>query len=93
MIPLKRDPGGNDILVENLERLTKHFPEDITFLKEQLKNHSLLHKLVKRENIVVECNHVSSHETSDTETDLDGASKMERFVIIVNGYGALCDNS
>ena len=34
------------------------------FLKEQL-NHSLLQKLVKRENILVECNHVSSHETSD----------------------------
>ena len=35
------------------------------FLKEKLKNHSLLQKLEKRENIVVECNHVRSHETSD----------------------------
>ena len=35
------------------------------FLKEQLKNHSLLQKLAKHENKVVECNHVSSHETSD----------------------------
>ena len=43
----------------------KQFPEDITFLKEQLKNHSLLQKLAKRENIVVEWNHVSSHKTSD----------------------------
>ena len=42
------------------------------FLKEQLKNHSLLQKLAKRENIVVECNHVSSHETSD---------KMHYFVL------------
>ena len=42
----------------------------MTFLREQLKNkdeviHSLLQQLAKRYNVVVECNNVSSHETSD----------------------------
>ena len=35
------------------------------FLKEQSKNQSLIQKSAKRENIVVECNHVISHGTSD----------------------------
>ena len=42
----------------------------MTFLREQLKNkdkvtNSLLQQLAKRDNIVVECNHVGCHETSD----------------------------
>ena len=42
----------------------------MTFLREQLKNkdkvtNSLLQQLAKRDNIVVECNHASCHETSD----------------------------
>ena len=61
---------GNDVLAVNSERLIKQLQEDITFLREQLKNkdeeiHSLLQQLAKRENVVVECNNVSSHETSD----------------------------
>ena len=61
---------GNDVLAENSERLIKQLKEDITFLREQLKNkdeviHSLLQQLVKRDNVVVECNNASSHETSD----------------------------
>ena len=59
---------GNDVLAVNSERLMKQLQEDITFLREQLKNkdeviHSLL-QLAKRENVVVECNNVSSHEIS-----------------------------
>ena len=61
---------GNDVLAVNSERLIKQLQEDITFLREQLKNkdeviHSLLQQLAKLENVVVECNNVSSHETSD----------------------------
>ena len=61
---------GNDVLGVNSERLIKQFQEDITFLREQLKNkgeviHSLLQQLAKRENVVGKCNNVSSHETSD----------------------------
>ena len=61
---------GNDVLAENSERLIKQLQEDITFLREQLKNkdqviHSLLQQLAKRDNVVVECNNASSHETSD----------------------------
>ena len=61
---------GNDVLAENSERLIKQLKEDITFLREQLKNkdeviHSLLQQLAKRDNVVVECNNASSHETSD----------------------------
>ena len=61
---------GNDVLAVNSERLIKQLQEDITFLREQLKNkdeviHSLLQQLAKRETVVVECNNVSSHETSD----------------------------
>ena len=61
---------GNDILAENSERSIKQLPEDITFLGEQLKNkdeviHSLLQQLAKRDNVVVECNNVSSHKASD----------------------------
>ena len=60
---------GNGVLAVNSERLMKQLQEDITFLREQLKNkdeviHSLL-QLAKRENVVVECNNVSSHEISD----------------------------
>ena len=60
---------SNDVLVENSERLIKQLQEDITFLREQLKNkdeviHPLLQQLTKRHN-VVECNNVSSRETSD----------------------------
>ena len=36
---------------------------DITVLNSLIN--SLLQQLAKRDNIVVECNHVSSHETSD----------------------------
>ena len=63
--------SGNDVLAENVsERLIKKLQEDITFLREQLKNkeeviHSLVQQLAKRDNVVVECNNVSSHETSD----------------------------
>ena len=44
--------------------------EDITFLREQLKNKNqviqpLLQQLAKRDNVDVECNNVSSNETSD----------------------------
>ena len=61
---------GNEVLAVNSERLLKQLQEDITFLRGQLKNkdeviHSLLQQLAKRENVVVECNNVSSHETSD----------------------------
>ena len=62
---------GNDVLAENVsERLIKQLQEDITFLREQLKNkdeviHSLLQQVAKCDNVVVECNNVSSHETSD----------------------------
>ena len=61
---------GNDVLVENSERVIKQLREDITFLREQLKNkdeviHSLLQQLVKRDNVVVEYNTINSHETSD----------------------------
>ena len=43
--------------------------EDITFLRERFKNkdeviHSLPQQLVKRDNVVVECNNVSIHEIS-----------------------------
>ena len=56
----------NDVLAENSERLMKQLQEDITFLREQLKNkdeviHSLLQHLAKRDNIVVEY----SNETLD----------------------------
>ena len=61
---------GNGVLAVNSERLIKQFQEDIKFLREQLKNkdeviHSSLKQLAKRENVDVECNNVSSHETSD----------------------------
>ena len=62
---------ANDVLAENVsERLIKQLQEDITFLREQLKNkdeviHSLLQQVAKCDNVVVECNNVSSHETSD----------------------------
>ena len=61
---------GNDVLVENSERVIKQLREDITFLREQLKNkdeviHSLLQQLAKRDNVVVEYNTINSHETSD----------------------------
>ena len=57
---------NNDVLVENSERLIKQLQDDITFLREQLKNkdeviHSLLPQLAKCDNIVVEFNNVSSH--------------------------------
>ena len=60
---------GNDVLAENSERSIKQLQEDITFLREQLKNkdeliHSLLQQLAKRDNVVVKCNNVSTHETS-----------------------------
>ena len=63
-------PCGNDVLAENSERLIKKLQEDITFLREQLKNkdeviHSLLQQLAKRDNVVVACNNVSSHEAAD----------------------------
>ena len=58
---------GNNVLAENSEHLMKQLQEGITFLREQLKNkddiiHSLLQQLAKRENVVVECNNISSHE-------------------------------
>ena len=61
---------GNDVLAVNSERLIKQLQEDITFLREQLKNKdevidSLLQQLAQRDNAVVECNNVSSHETSE----------------------------
>ena len=62
---------GNDVLAENVsERLIKQLQEDITFLREQLKNedkviHSLIQQLAKRDNVLVECNNVNSHETLD----------------------------
>ena len=60
---------GNDVLTMNSERLLKQLQEDITFLGEQLKNkeviHSLLQQLAQSENVDVECNNVSSQETSD----------------------------
>ena len=61
---------GNDVLDDNSEGLIKQLQEDITFLREQLKNkdeviHSLLQQVAKCDNVVVECNNVSSHETSD----------------------------
>ena len=62
---------GNDVLAENVsERLIKQLQEDITFLREQLKNkdeviHSLVQQPAKRDNVVVECNNVNSHETLD----------------------------
>ena len=71
--PLKKSyliSCGKDVLAENSERLIKQLQEDITFLRKQLKNkgeviYSLLQQLAKRDNVVVECNNVSSHETSD----------------------------
>ena len=58
---------GNDVLVENSEPLIEQLQEGITFLREQLKNKDeVIHSLsAKRDNVVVECNNVSSHETSD----------------------------
>ena len=61
---------GNDVLAENSERLIKQLQENITFLREQIKNkgeiiHSLLQQVAKRDNVAVERNNVSSHETSD----------------------------
>ena len=58
---------GNDILAENSQHLIKQIQEEIAFLREQLKNkdkviHSLLQQLAKHDNIVFECNNVSSHE-------------------------------
>ena len=55
---------GSDVLDENVSEL-----EDITFLREQLKNrdevfNSLLQQLAKRD-VVVKCNNVSSNETSN----------------------------
>ena len=66
----KKIDCGNDVIFANSERLIKQLQEDMTFLREQLKNkdkvtNSLLQQLAKRDNIVVECNHVSCHETSD----------------------------
>ena len=60
---------GNDVLGENSEHLIKQLQEDITFLREQLKDkdeiiHSFTIQLGKRDN-VVECNNVNGHETSD----------------------------
>ena len=52
---------GNDVLAVNSERLIKQLQEDITLLGEVI--HSLLQQLAKCENVVVECNNVSSHET------------------------------
>ena len=50
--------------------MEKQLQEEITLLREQLKNedkiiYSLLQQSAKRDNIVVECNHVSIHENSD----------------------------
>ena len=61
---------GNDVLAENSEGLRKQLQEEITFLRQQLKNKdevidSLLQQLVKRDSVVIEYNNVSSHETSD----------------------------
>ena len=61
---------GNNVLLENSENLIKKLQEEIAFLREQLKNtdeviHSLLQQLAKRNKFVVDCNHVSSHETLD----------------------------
>ena len=61
---------GNDVLVENSERSVKQLQDDITFLREQLKDkdeviYSLLQQLAKRDNNIVKCNHVSHHETLD----------------------------
>ena len=58
----------NDVLAKISERLIKQLQEDITFLRKQLRNkdeaiHSLLQQLAKRDNVVVEYNSVSSHET------------------------------
>ena len=66
----KKIDCGNDVIFANSERLIKQLQEDMTFLREQLKNkdkvtNSLLQQLAKRDNIVVECNHVSCHERSD----------------------------
>ena len=57
---------GNDILVENSERLIKQLQEDITLLRKNLEIkyeviHSSLLQLVKHDNVVVKCNNVSSH--------------------------------
>ena len=61
---------GNDSLAKNSKRLIKQLQENIMFLREELKNKdevidSLLQQLAKRDNVVNECNNVSSHETSD----------------------------
>ena len=61
---------GNDVLLENSENLIKKLQEEIAFLREQLKNtdeviHSLLQQLAKRDKFVDDCDHASSHETSD----------------------------
>ena len=66
----KKSHSDNGILVENSERMIKQLQEGITFLRQQLENkdevfHSLLQQLAKRDYIVVECNRISSYETSN----------------------------
>ena len=60
---------GNDVLFENSEGLIKQLRDGITFVRKQWwrkwRNKSILQQLVKRDNIVVECNHVSCCEISD----------------------------
>ena len=58
------------MLVSFTKRLIKQLQDDITFLREQLKNKDevirpLLQQLAKRDNVVIKCNNVSSYETSD----------------------------
>ena len=60
----------NDVLFEKSERFPKQLQENIIVLRVKLRNkdeviHSFLQQWAKHDNIFIECNHVSSHETSD----------------------------
>ena len=62
---------ANDGSVNSSVRLIRQIQDDTNFLKEQLKNKDeiinlLLQQFSKRDNTVVQCNHLNNRETPDT---------------------------